>query len=120
MSRIAWAVIILVGVLVLLAVGAGLLLPFWARGAAFGVRPFVGGFGIAWPFLIMRGLGSLLFWVLIIAGIFLIIRSIAGRPYTSTPASVAAESPLDILKRRYANGDINKEQYEEMRSTLGG
>jgi uncharacterized membrane protein len=29
------------------------------------------------------------------------------------------ESLLDILKRRYAVGEINKEQYEEMKRDLG-
>lgn len=28
------------------------------------------------------------------------------------------ESPREILDRRYANGEITKEQYEEMRRTL--
>ncbi len=29
------------------------------------------------------------------------------------------ESPLDALKRRYARGEITKEQFEEMKRTLG-
>lgn len=28
------------------------------------------------------------------------------------------ETPLDILRRRYANGEITKEQYEEMKKEL--
>lgn len=28
------------------------------------------------------------------------------------------ESPLDILARRYASGEITKEQYEDMKRTL--
>jgi putative membrane protein len=28
------------------------------------------------------------------------------------------ESPLDILKRRYANGEITKEQYEEQKRII--
>jgi putative membrane protein len=120
MGKLAWAVIIGIVVLAILALGAGLLLPFWARGFGFGLaRPgLLGGFG--WQFLVFRGLGSFLFWVLVFLGIFLLIRSLAGRPSTADIGTVTVESPLEILKRRYAKGEINKEQYDEMRSTLGG
>jgi uncharacterized membrane protein len=42
----------------------------------------------------------------------------------ATPASVShaehnALSLLDILKRRYALGEINREQFEEMKRVLG-
>jgi putative membrane protein len=30
------------------------------------------------------------------------------------------ESPLDILKRRYANGELSTAEYEERKNTLGG
>ncbi len=122
MSKLAWAIIIGVVVLLILAVGATLFLPFVARnfGLGFGLaRPgLLGGFGLG--FLVLRGLGSLLFWVLLIAGIFLLFRTVTVSPSTSGTAVVASETPLDILKRRYANGEISKEQYEEMKSTLGG
>ncbi len=122
MSKLAWAIIIGVVVLLILAVGATLFLPFVARNLGLGLgfaRPgLLGGFGLG--FLVLRGLGSLLFWVLLIAGIFLLFRTVTVSPSTSGTAVVASETPLDILKRRYANGEISKEQYEEMNSTLGG
>ncbi len=34
-------------------------------------------------------------------------------------ASVAPESPLDILKRRYAAGEIDSREYEERKRILG-
>jgi uncharacterized membrane protein len=38
-----------------------------------------------------------------------------------TPAVVGeGESLLDLLKRRYALGEITREQFEEMKRTLGG
>ncbi len=29
------------------------------------------------------------------------------------------ETPLEILKRRYANGEINKEEFDRMKKELG-
>jgi putative membrane protein len=119
MSKIAWAVVVGLILLVILALGAGLGLTLWARGVAPGImRPgFVGGF--AWPFFLLRGLGGLLFWALIIVGIILVVGALARGTPRPNAGVVTGESPLDILKRRYAKGEISKEQYDEMRQTLG-
>ncbi len=54
------------------------------------------------------------FWALIIVGgVFLIrflVRQGQGRGRD--------DSPLEILKRRYAQGEISKEEYEEKRRDL--
>ena len=55
-----------------------------------------------------------LFWILVIAGVVLIVRWLIGggekRP--------AAESPLDILKKRYARGEIDRVTFERMKKDL--
>jgi putative membrane protein len=64
----------------------------------------------------MMGAGLLfmvLFWVLVIAGIVYLVRwlmrpGIAGRPGSS----------LDILKNRYARGEINKQEFDAMKQDL--
>ncbi len=81
-----------------------------------------GGFG----FLIM------LFFFFVIIGLAVwLVNSLFPRtpesapPYTSAPggrsgghAPPSAESPLDILKRRYARGELTKSEYEAMRDDL--
>lgn len=62
------------------------------------------------------GLLSILFWVLIIAGVVLIVRWLTARdgPGTVPPA----ESPLRILKTRYAKGEIDQATYATMKRDI--
>lgn len=120
MSKVTWAAIIGVVVLIiLLAVGASVLMPIFGRGFGFGfARPGIfGGFGL--PFILLRGVGMFLFWLLIIGGIIWLVRGGTQRQQISNGTPLVSEAPLDILKRRYAKGEITKEQFEEMRTTLG-
>jgi len=39
---------------------------------------------------------------------------------TSTDKGKSAESPLDILKKRYANGELTTEEYEKRKKILEG
>lgn len=59
---------------------------------------------------------GLIFWIFLIVGIvFLLIwvvRKASGR------GTEKEESALDILKKRYAKGEISKEEYEEKRRDL--
>jgi putative membrane protein len=53
-----------------------------------------------------------------------IIYALGWRPNGFTLGSQRPEersrSPLDILKERYARGEITKEEYQEMRRDLAG
>jgi putative membrane protein len=62
---------------------------------------------------VMMGIGMLLFWGLVIAGIVLIMRELSGPRHDR-----GREDPLDILKGRLAQGDISVEEYERHRQAL--
>jgi putative membrane protein len=74
----------------------------------------VAGWGGHW----LGGLLMLLFWLLVMAGIAVLVRGIVLR--SPGGSAGAAESPLEILKRRYAKGEIDKAEFEEKRKDLLG
>lgn len=63
---------------------------------------------IGWIFMI-------LFWVAVILAIIWLYRQVRGEE-----KAPAAETPQDILKRRYASGEITKEEYSEMKKEIRG
>ena len=68
----------------------------------------------------MFGLGSIwmiLFWVVIIGLIVWVVVRLTSRT-TATPSNNPPTSALEILKQRYARGEISKAEFEEMRRDL--
>ncbi len=67
------------------------------------------GWGMGWS----AWLFMVLFWALIILGLLSLFRAVWGhhRP-------TKEESALDILKKRYARGEINKEDFDKMKHDL--
>ena len=63
------------------------------------------------------GIGMLVFWVLIIAAIVLLVRGIGGRS-NEVETRLRDNTPLDILRERYARGEIGKSEFEAMRHDL--
>ncbi len=73
----------------------------------------MGGFGWMWFMPIF----FIIFWGLVIWGIVALVRGQSGsRGSDSAPPT--ADSALEVLKKRYARGEINKEEYEEKKKNL--
>ncbi len=120
---------IIVVVLVILALlgGIGMSMRFGAARFAGGYYP-TRGFEMPMGFGLFGGLLWLAFWVLVIGGvIYLVTRFVrnAENPVTvapvasATPAAPTGTALLDILKARYAKGEITKEQFDQMKTDLG-
>ena len=61
------------------------------------------------------GILMLIFWGAIIGGIALLAAGLARRGPRSTGEG---ESSLDIARRRYASGEIDREEFERMKELL--
>lgn len=71
---------------------------------------WMGGDGWGWG---MGGIFMLLFWVVVIVAVVLVARWAGGNnavPRTSTP--------LEILKERYARGEIDKKEFDKKKRDL--
>ena len=64
------------------------------------------------------GYGGMFMWIIFLIVIGLLIYFIVQAQKTKGQTSTQNESPLDILKRRYAKGEIANEEYERMKKEL--
>jgi putative membrane protein len=72
------------------------------------------GFGGIIPIIL-----TMLFRAVIIALGVLLISGLVSCTNSQPPTNLPpGESPMDILKKRYARGEITKEQFDEMRRDL--
>lgn len=58
-----------------------------------------------------------IFWILLIAVILVLIKLFGNTGGDSMRTSID-ESPLTILKKRYAKGEINEEEFEHRKKEL--
>mgnify|MGYP001596095888 CR=1 FL=1 len=66
------------------------------------------------------GYGGIFIGIIILIAIGLLIYFIVQSQKTKSQTPTQYESHLDILKRRYAKGEITKEDYERMKKDLEG
>jgi putative membrane protein len=129
MNRVDWTQVGVFAVVVLLVflIGTSLLFRFggdgsWMMGRGDGMMgPDMMGswsFGpLSWLFMLPMFLLPLGFLALLVAGIAWLVRAASPQDKAGSSASTR-NTALDILKERYARGEISKTEYEEMRDDL--
>lgn len=70
------------------------------------------GYGMGWVGVIFM----VVFWVVLIVGIVFLIRWVAAS--TRQGERARGDEALEILKRRYAKGEIGREEFEEKKKDL--
>lgn len=96
----------------------------WAQGPSdperYGYGPHMMGWGGGWYGMIFGPLFMILVLAVVIAVAVLLVRWLGG-PWHGTASHQVppGRAPLDILKERFARGEIDKEEFEERRRVLG-
>lgn len=73
---------------------------------------FGGGFG-DFGMLLM-----LVFWVLIIGGVVLLVKWLVDQGRQGGAPASGRESALDVLRNRYARGEIDREEFQAKKRDL--
>ena len=94
------------------------LLDILAQGPGYGWGmhhgPMGWGYGMPWFGHII----SLVFWIGLIVAIFFLIRWLFVSTRSKSTEITSGDSALEILKTRYAKGEIDKEEFEEKKKDL--
>jgi putative membrane protein len=69
------------------------------------------GFGFGWIFMI-------LWWIIVIVGIVVLMRWLGSSAFGAGWPISGSRQPLDILKERYARGEINDEEFHKIKREL--
>lgn len=73
------------------------------------------GNGMFWG---MGWFSMLAFWGLVLVAVVLVARWLAGPEGASGPGDGRVETPLEALAKRYARGEIDREEFETRKRDL--
>ena len=101
---------------------ADALAPVPAQAAQASGEPYGWGPGMMWGWgwsgMIFGPLFMILMFAVVITVAVLLVRWTGG-PWQPPHPPPAGRTPLDILKERFARGEIDKDEFEERRRVLG-
>jgi putative membrane protein len=88
----------------------------WMMGPGIGMGPGMmeGRYGMGWIWAIIM----FAFWIAVIVGVIFLIRWLAITMRAGGQWARSEDSAFEILKRRYARGEINKEGFEKKKKDL--
>lgn len=86
----------------------------FAHSNEYGMWPGMMGWGHSMGWLMM--IFMILFWGVVLAGIIALMRWLFFKG--GLGAAQSPESALEILKKRYAKGEIDKDEFEEKKKVL--
>ena len=101
---------IIIGVIVILSIVPGLICGWQDFGYGMMGSGVNGGYSVMFLMPIL--------WIVVIGLIIWVVVAAIRRPGESDSTARSADSALEILKRRYARGEINKEEYQEKKKDL--
>ena len=66
------------------------------------------------------GFFMLFVWILIIIGFIMLIKALmsGGKNQTGAPPAPTGETAEEVLKKRYARGEISEEEFKRMRVNI--
>jgi putative membrane protein len=74
----------------------------------------MGGWGMTMMLLMV------LFWVIVIVAVVVLVRHLTREPDRSVSDDRGSAAALHVLERRFAQGEIDSDEYHQRRSTLEG
>jgi len=86
-----------------------------AQGGYWGMGPgMMGSWGMGW----FGGVFIILFWILVIVALVFFIRWLVRTTGNGQKQGLSRSRALEILKERYARGEINTQEFDEKRRLL--
>jgi putative membrane protein len=103
----------------------GMMHPFWGgRGYGNGAGnynrrwpPMMYGYGPYGQWGMMGPYGGIFMWILFLVILALVVYLVVR--WSKPSGAGTGETPLDILKKRYAKGEITKDEFEQKKKDLG-
>ncbi|MFT7573437.1 MAG: putative membrane protein [Paracoccaceae bacterium] len=75
--------------------------------------------GSGWHGMFFGPIMMIVFIAVAVVVVVLLVRWLGGPGHGGALHSLPGKTPLDILRERFARGEIDKEEFEERRRTLG-